>query len=363
MSNFVNGLALSEAFYREAARPVLDAHFPGLKHAAALLGWSSEVLGYDDAQSTDHAWGPRFYLFLSEADKARYEEPIRRALAENLPRRFRGYPTGFGEPDEIGVRMLKEDDAEGAVNHFIKCETVRSFFGWYLGCDPRASLTTIDWLTFSEHKLLGATSGKVFHDGLGELEAARRKLSYYPVEVWMYLLAQQWRKLSENEAFVGRCGATGDELGSAVIAARQVNILMGLCFLLERRYAPYSKWFGRAFSELGCAPEMTPALQEVLRATSWTERERHLSAAYEAAARRHNALGITRLMPEEVSDYHGRGYMVIHADRFAAAIMENIRDESILKLKHHVGSVNQLADSTGLLSKTELGQTLRSLYE
>jgi hypothetical protein len=362
MPDFIHGLALAEAFYFEAARPILDAHFPALKHSAALLGWSSEVLGYDDAQSTDHSWGPRFYLFLSEADKPRYEKLVHRALAENLPREFRGYSTSFGLPDEIGVRLAVQSDT-GIVEHAIDCESIESFFGWYLGCDPRAEVTTVDWLTFSEHKLLGVTSGKVFHDGLNELEAARRKFSYYPEHVWLFLLARQWGKLSENEAFVGRCGATGDELGSAVIAARQVKILMGLCFLMERRYAPYGKWFGRAFGELDCAAEMTPALLKTLSATDWKEREAHLASAYEAAARMHNALGITKPLPEKVSDYHGRGYLVIHGDEFTAAIREKILSPEIHRLKHHFGSVNQLVDSTDLLSKGELSRALRALYE
>ena len=362
MPDFIPGLELSEAFYREAARPILDAHFPGLPYSAALMGWSSEVLGYDDAQSTDHSWGARFYLFLSEADAEQYAVAINRALAENLPREFRGYPTNFGQPDEIGVRLARQSEA-GTISHAIDCESVESFFGWYLGCDPRAEVTTVDWLTFSEHKLLGVTSGRVFHDGLNTLEAARRKFAYYPDHVWTFLLARQWGKLSEQEAFVGRCGATGDELGSALIAARQVKILMELCFLMERRYAPYGKWFGRAFSELRCAAEMKPALEAALASTSWKEREAHLAAAYEQAARMHNALGITKHVPEQVSDYQGRGYLVIHADEFMIALRETIRSPDIFKLKHHVGSVNQFVDSTDLLSKAELCRTLRTLYE
>ncbi len=67
-NNFINGLTLSESFYREAARPILDAYYPDLRYAAALIGAGSEVLGYDDPQSTDHHWGPRFLLFLSDND-------------------------------------------------------------------------------------------------------------------------------------------------------------------------------------------------------------------------------------------------------------------------------------------------------
>ena len=65
---FVPGLELCEAFYREAVRPILDAGFPGLTHAAALIGDGSDVLGYDTPVSRDHQWGPRLILFLSAAD-------------------------------------------------------------------------------------------------------------------------------------------------------------------------------------------------------------------------------------------------------------------------------------------------------
>jgi hypothetical protein len=48
---------------------------------------------------------------------------------------------------------------------------------------------------------------------------------------------------------------------------------MSLCFLLERRYAPYPKWFGSAFQHLRCAERLGPVLWRVQRATSWQERE------------------------------------------------------------------------------------------
>ena len=66
-------------------------------------------------------------------------------------------------------------------------------------------------------------SGEVFHDGLGELRKIRWKLNYYPRDVWLYMLAAQWKRISQEEAFVGRAGDTGDELGSQVVAARMVR--------------------------------------------------------------------------------------------------------------------------------------------
>jgi hypothetical protein len=72
MADFVPGLELGERFYSEAAKPIIDRYFPGLRYSAAMLGWSSEVLGYDDVESMDHNWGPRFQLFLSSPDYEKY---------------------------------------------------------------------------------------------------------------------------------------------------------------------------------------------------------------------------------------------------------------------------------------------------
>ena len=186
--DFIPGLKLSELFYTEAAKPILESLFPHVPHSAALLGWGSEVLGYDDAQSSDHHWGPRFLLFLPPENED--TNAIGEALRNNLPHRFRGYATNFGKPDEVGVRLPQATES-GPVNHMISIETIETFFGWYLGCNPYQTLTAADWLTFSEHKLLAVTSGKVFHDGLGELEEVRRKFHYYPRDIWLYQLVAQ----------------------------------------------------------------------------------------------------------------------------------------------------------------------------
>ena len=77
---FVPGIELSRLFYREAVRPILDAAFPRLPHAAALLGDGSEVLGYDSPRSTDHDWGPRLLLFLTDADQDALGLPLTSAL-------------------------------------------------------------------------------------------------------------------------------------------------------------------------------------------------------------------------------------------------------------------------------------------
>lgn len=362
MPTFIPGLQLSEAFYTEAVRPILDADFPGLKHSAALVGWGSDVLGYDTAISTDHHWGPRLLLFLPEDDFEANKAAVSETLSNKLPYTFRGYSTNFGAPDAIGVRLL-QDTQSGPVHHMVEIFTVGGFFEWYLGHDPREEMRPADWLTFSEHRLLGSTSGKVFHDGLGELTTTRERIAYYPREMWLYVLASQWAKIAQEEAFVGRTGHVGDERGSGIIAARLAQCLMRLCFLMERKYAPYSKWFGTAFSRLRCAGVIGPALDGVLAASSWREREARMSEAYRIVAGMHNDLGITEPLDPQVRSYYGRPYEVIFAERFVEAIRQAITSEEVKALPPNLGSASQFVDSTDLLENSEVRLRLRAVYE
>jgi len=361
MPEFICGMMLSELFFNEAAFPILETRFPSLPYSAGILGWSSEVLGYDDLTSTDHNWGPRFQLFLSKQAYPAFEDSISKALSQQLPLEFRGYPTNFGISVQGDQRAMARI-VTGPVAHKIDIHTVESYVEGYLGLKTEGAISAADWLSFSEHKLLAVTRGKVFHDGLGTLEKLRQRYSYYPQDIWLYILAMQWAKLGEEETFVGRCAEVGDELGSMLIAGRQVKNLMHLCFMLERKYAPYSKWFGKAFSELNCGAEMGQILKRVVLSNSWSEREQCLSNAYEEVARMHNELGITRPLSEK-TESHGRPYFVIRAGRFAAEILNVIESEEIKKIKFSIGSVNQFVDSDEKISNPTLCKTLKELYE
>ena len=361
MPRFIPGLKLNRLFYQEAVRPVLDTHFPQVRHSAALLGHGSEVLDFDTPRSTDHHWGPHLQLFLQEADYQQYSPVIKDVLSNELPPRFMGYPTNFTEPDEEGTQLMK-DVKTAPINHRVVTCTVRSFFDSILHFNPYDDIGVIDWLTFPQQELLGITRGAVFFDGLGELNKIRDKFRYYPKDVWLYLLASQWMKVSQEEAFVGRCGELGDELGSQIIAVRLIRELIRLCFLLEKTYIPYSKWLGTAFARLQCSEKLTPIFTRVLRSTSWKEREKWLSRAYEMVAILHNSLGVTRHVEGRVSHFYDRPYLVIHAERFVKATRDAIEDENVKSIRVNIGSVDQFADSTDFLSNPRLFRRSRPFF-
>src|SRR5437868_2601889 len=99
MPEFIPGLKLGELFFHEAVKPIIEQNFPGLQYSAALIGSGSEILGFDTAMSSDHHWGPRAMLFLSEADFAQHRDALNEAFATQLPYSFRGYSTHFSPPD------------------------------------------------------------------------------------------------------------------------------------------------------------------------------------------------------------------------------------------------------------------------
>lgn len=366
MTAFVPGLELNRQFFAEIIRPLLAARFPSVAYSAGLVGYGSDVLGYDTAISTDHEWGPRLLLFFGEQQYSTLHQVMSDAFRHELPVMFRGYSTNFSAPDtsDAGVRRM-EPGTEGQISHHITLITPEDFLESELGVRSADTLTARDWLTFPDQKLLEVTAGAVYPDGLGRLEPLRQRLEYYPDDVWLYRLASQWQRISQEEAFVGRCADVGDNIGSRLVAARLVREVMRLCFLLERRYAPYSKWFGSAFARLPCAEQLAPLLAATLSADTLEEREHSLAAAYEAVAQMQNALAVAEPQDSAPRSYHGRPYRVIHAERFAHALAAAIQDEELRRIIEDVGlvgAVDQFADSTDVLSHAGRCRRLGDFY-
>ncbi|ONI87527.1 hypothetical protein ALI144C_09070 [Actinosynnema sp. ALI-1.44] len=306
----IKGIELSRRFYREAVEPVLRGNFGDVPHAAARIGTGSEVLGFDTERSSDHEWGPRLQLFLSAGDSRAAD--VSQALSEQLPKTFLGYPTNFVATDTERIRSMSYTD--GPVYHRVDVTDARTWFAENLGFDPLAEITA--WLTTSTQTLAEVTGGAVFHDDIGEVTRARERLSWYPEDVWREIMARHWQAIAKKEAFVGRCGEVGDEVGSAVVAARQVRILMRLCLLMSRRYPPYAKWLGSAFAQLSLDIDF----MRVLTASTWHEREAHLAVAYTRVAELHNGLNLTEPLDPATRLYYERPFQVILGDRFANAL-------------------------------------------
>jgi uncharacterized protein DUF4037 len=359
----VNGIELARRLWADAVEPILSRRFPDLDVAAALVGYGSEVLGFDDELSQDHHWGPRLFLFVRVVDLPR-ANAVLAALADELPLEVAGVPTNFGPPGPDGSRMPQRVE-HGPVAHRVEVTTVSAFIRSELGVnalgvDSFGALSVADWLVTPTQQLLRVTAGEVFHDAVGELTSARAALAWYPHDVWLLAMAGEWRRVAQLEHLLGRAGGRGDELGSRLIGARLVEALMRLGFLQSRRYAPYPKWFGSAYEQLGRRER--EALEAALAAAQWQEREAELLRASRAVAASHNALGVTPALDPEPRAFHGRPFRVLDAGRFVDALRAAIRDSEVHRITHDALPVDAVATNVDLLTQPALWRTLRDLY-
>jgi hypothetical protein len=350
-ADFIPGLRLGRMFYEEEGRAIVESVVSPGAYAAALIGKGSDVLGFDTERSADHDWGPRFQVFLGP-DLYDLKAPLLdEELRRRLPPAFHGFEVAAEETEEFPARP-----------HLIEVTTTALYLRRHIGVDTVADLGALDWLTFPEQRLLELTAGEVFHDPGGELALVREALGRYPRDVWLYRMACQWQRLSQEEAFAGRCAEAGDLLGMKVVAARICRDVMKLCFLMERTYAPYDKWLGSAFRSLACAQRMQPHLAAALEARDYAELEPNLVALYRLLGEMHNSLGATGSMDCSPRRYFSRPFMVIRADRFANALLGAVQSEDLRRIPVRMGAIDQFIDSTDFIEHSETYRSVLALY-
>ena len=340
-----HGIGLARRFYQQWVLPLLGDQ----PHGAALLGTGSEVLGFDDDISTDHGFGPRVLLFVPGEDVA---AATARRL-DDLDGIFEGLPVRYPHSDGDAPRRQ------------VQVHTVASYFTHWLGVDPAAGITVGDWIVLPTQILASMTAGAVFRDLDGALGRRREALAWYPDDVWRYALAVGWLRIGQEEAFVGRTGGRGDDLGSRVLAARLARDMMKLAFLVERRYAPYPKWFGHAFAQLRIATDLKPHLDRALAADAWRDREAALGDAGRILGEATNRLGLAAEVDPAPRQFHNRDISVPGGQRYTLALCREINDPELCAILERLGyrhgtevpslpgTIDQAVDSTDVLAATD----------
>ncbi len=168
---FISGRELNRAYYNEVVAPIISADFSKLRYGAGLIGPGSDVLGYDSERSTDHDWGPRLLLFLSEDDQHSIARSLRERLSARLPATYRGFATSFVNPVK-GVEKTVPADA-----HKVEIHSLRDFVRGMLNIDLAIPLKNADWLLMPQEQLLEVTGGEIYRDDLGEPASPASPLS------------------------------------------------------------------------------------------------------------------------------------------------------------------------------------------
>jgi hypothetical protein len=343
----LSGTVLARAFFTESVRPLLSRAVPGLRYAAGRLGSGSDVLGLDDAVSRDHDWGCRLTLLVDEGDRDQLPR-ISQLLADGLPETFRGRPVRFPVT------------WDPTVSHQVQVATVADFAVSRLGVDPTGGLSVADWLILTGQGVLEVTAGPVFTDRTRALGPARSLLAWYPADIERYVLAAEWRRLCQLLPMVGRTAGAGDELGSRLISAQLAADLMALAFTLSRRWAPYAKWRGTLFRALPVAARLGPLLGEAAGAPGWRAREDALGAASELLLGQQKERGLAAPGSAIVS-FWDRPYRTVD-DAVPRMLLDGVTDPDVTRLPPLVGSVEQWADSTEVLSSPGRRAALRAAW-
>ena len=248
----MTGLELSEAYYNEFGRKMLEEQFPELMGnlAVGLVGSGSECMGFDDDVSRDHDFEPGFCIFIDGID-SRQEFKLERAYAK-LPDEFMGFKRQKLSPvggNRHGVISLEE---------FIKSKTGTA----------DGDLPLMAWLYVPEQSLIELTNGKVFYDGEGVLTDVRNRLKYMPEDIRNKKLAGRLLMMAQAGQYnYYRAMKRGDE-GAALLALHEFATSgIHAVYLLNNRYMPYYKWAFRGMRDIGIMSEEADAFVSILRGT------------------------------------------------------------------------------------------------
>ncbi len=233
----VMGLELCRKYYEEYGRPMIAEKFPEYETriAVGLVGKGSDCFGFDDMQSRDHDFGPRFLMWVTKEVYDKIGSALEEAY-EKLPDTFLGIKRieTFHGKDRAGVMVIED------------------FYKNILGVDLIGALTNErkglaqvkSWLAVHDYALAASVNGAVFRDDEGIFTSYRELLAgYYPKTVWYRKIAQACALFSQNGQYnLPRMRKRGQFVAAELAKAECVKQAMKLYYLLNRTYAPHDKW-------------------------------------------------------------------------------------------------------------------------
>jgi hypothetical protein len=330
MYEFIPGLELNRRFFKDIIQPLLSEAFPDLVYSAALIGYGSDVIGRDNPTSMDHNWGPRCQIFLDK-NSIEWKSEISDFLGMNLPFEFEGFPTNYTDPGLDSTQKMMQTN-EYPINHLVEIVQIHEYFEHYLGIDSIEQLSEKDWIRLNDQALIEMVSGEVFHDGLAKLTEYRKKLSFYPLSIYKIRLASLWQMIANEEAFIGRCIELEDFIGLKIIVTRILNTLLKIAFYLEKRYIPYSKWFGSELKSLSNYHVLEPLANQLITESNPIAIDSHLTDLYQLMVNLHNTQLELPKLSNSIRDFYGRPYNIIHAESIVDKILSSIEAEDLKKI-------------------------------
>ena len=245
----MSGLELARLYFEQIGKPMLTEKFPEYfdRMAIGLCGEGSDCLGFDDAVSADHDFGPGFAIWLSEEDYVQIGERLQEAY-DALPKEWNGY------------RRL--ESAQGAGRTGVS--TYARYFERILGLNHLPE-TEAEWIYVEEYALRAAVSGEVFHDPKGIFSGMIKKLKeHYPEKLCKQKKMQEYALFEQCGVYnYPRMTGRGDMAAANLLLAQALEHAAKVLYLSRKIYAPHTKWIFRGLDELPGCEQAAALIREI----------------------------------------------------------------------------------------------------
>ena len=234
---FVKGLDLCRAYFKEIGYPLLEKEFANFlpRMAAGLIGEGSECYGFDDEISRDHDFGPSFQIYIPKEDMPVYGERLKHRLL-TLPKTFQGF----------GAR-IESQYGDGRVGVF----AIEDFYRKFIAAEGVPE-TLSHWRQIPENALSTVTNGEVFFDNYGKFTQIRKELQKgYPEDIRLKKIAARLMKMAQSGQYnFPRCNKRKEYVAAHLALSEFMSVSMSLVYLLNHAYRPYYKWVHRGLKAM-----------------------------------------------------------------------------------------------------------------
>lgn len=251
-------------FYEKYGAPMIHEIFPEYEHriAVGMVGEGSDCFGFDDEISKDHDYGIGFCMWLLPEDDRQIGEALQKEYDRLLEEYRQRLINSRGYEADIIELFLKKRRGVFEIHAFYE-DLLGTGAIWNVQEDgskqpedesgQREPLLDDVWQRLPEERLATAVNGEVFRDDLGTFTAIRDQIrAYYSDEIRGKRIAEKLHEFSQYaQSNYSRMMARKDYVTAKICVAEGMKAAMGLCYLLDRVYAPYYKWMRKGMEILG----------------------------------------------------------------------------------------------------------------